>query len=115
MRQQNSYQHALLVGVVGILISTTVGCSQPLSTREKGALGGAALGAGTGAIFGGGKGAAIGGAAGALGGAIIGDQMQRRENEQYSDDERAREQAARDRRQRELDQERRRRSTEDDY
>ncbi len=55
--------------------------SGPLSAREKGALGGGALGAGAGAIIGHNmgrnkaKGAAIGGAAGALGGWIIGDQM----------------------------------------
>jgi len=109
MRRRSVYQQVTLTGLVGVLFGAAVGCSQPLSTREKGALRGAALGAGTGAIFGGGKGAAIGGAAGALGGAIIGDQMQRRENDQYYDDQRAREQAERDRRQRELDQERRQR------
>jgi osmotically inducible lipoprotein OsmB len=114
MQKHNGYKQAALVSLLGILFGTTVGCSQPLSTREKGALGGAALGAGTGAIFGGGKGAAIGGAAGALGGAIVGDQLQRRENDQEYDDERAREQAARDRRQRELDRERRQRN-DDDY
>ncbi len=109
MRKRSKYQQATLVGLVSILLGTTVGCSQPLSTREKGALGGAAVGAGAGALLGGGKGAAIGGAAGALGGAIIGDQMQRRENDQYYEDQRAREQAERDQRQQELDRERRQR------
>ena len=61
----------------GTLLLTTVGCSQPLTMREKGALLGGGAGAGIGALAGGGKGAAIGGAAGALGGAIIGDQMER--------------------------------------
>jgi uncharacterized protein YcfJ len=62
-----------------------MGCSEPLSTREKGALLGGAGGAGIGAIAGGGKGAAIGGAAGALGGAVVGDQIQHREDERYYD------------------------------
>lgn len=60
------------------------GCATPLSTREKGALAGGALGAGAGAIIGNqfdhqGKGALIGGALGALGGGLIGDQMQGQE------------------------------------
>jgi len=59
-------------------------CSQPLSTREKGALVGGGLGAATGAIIGAatgnpGAGAAIGGALGAVGGGLIGDQLQKRE------------------------------------
>lgn len=56
-------------------------CTEPLSTREKGALGGTALGAGAGAIIGAMTGAtligaAIGAAAGGLGGGVIGDQME---------------------------------------
>jgi hypothetical protein len=52
----------------------------PLTTREKGTLGGAALGAGTGAIIGGatgspGTGALIGGALGGLGGAAVGGEL----------------------------------------
>jgi uncharacterized protein YcfJ len=69
--------------LAGTLLFSAVGCSEPLSTREKGALLGGAGGAGIGAIAGGGKGAAIGGAAGALGGAVVGDQIQRREDERY--------------------------------
>ncbi len=62
-----------------------VGCAQPLSTREKGALGGAGLGAATGAIIGAaigspGAGAAIGGALGGITGAVVGDQFQKRDN-----------------------------------
>jgi hypothetical protein len=61
------------------------GCSQPLSTREKGTLVGGGLGAASGAIIGStvgapGAGAAIGGAMGALGGAFVGDQLQGQEN-----------------------------------
>jgi len=61
------------------------GCSgQPLSTREKGLLGGGVLGAGTGAIIGAavghpGAGAAIGGGLGALTGGVIGNELQNRE------------------------------------
>jgi outer membrane lipoprotein SlyB len=67
--------------LAGALLFTTLGCSRPLTTREKGALIGGGAGAGIGGIAGGGTGAAIGGAAGALGGAVVGDQMQRRERE----------------------------------
>jgi uncharacterized protein YcfJ len=63
--------------LAGTLLLTVVGCSQPLTTREKGALLGGGAGAGIGALVGGGTGAAIGGAAGALGGAVVGDQIQR--------------------------------------
>lgn len=61
------------------------GCSgQPLTTREKGLLGGGALGAGTGAIIGAavghpGAGAAIGGGLGALAGGVIGNEFQNHE------------------------------------
>jgi uncharacterized protein YcfJ len=61
------------------------GCSgQPLTTREKGLLGGGAMGAGTGAIIGAavghpGAGAAIGGGLGALTGGVIGNELQNRE------------------------------------
>ena len=60
-------------------------CSgQPLSTREKGTLGGGVLGAGTGAIIGAavghpGAGAAIGGGLGAVTGAVIGNELQNHE------------------------------------
>jgi outer membrane protein OmpA-like peptidoglycan-associated protein len=60
------------------------GCSQPLTTREKGTLTGVGLGAATGAIIGSavgkpGAGAAIGGALGGVAGATVGDQLQTRE------------------------------------
>ena len=67
--------------LAGTLLFTAVGCSEPLTTREKGALIGGAGGAGIGALAGGGTGAVIGGAAGALGGGVIGDQMQRNRRE----------------------------------
>ena len=69
--------------LTGTLLLTSVGCSTPLTTREKGALIGGGAGAGIGALAGGGTGAAIGGAAGALGGAVVGDQIQQRDRRYY--------------------------------
>jgi len=62
------------------------GCSEPLTTREKGAAIGTFTGAGLGAIIGSatgnaGAGAGIGAAVGLLGGAVIGDQMQARQKQ----------------------------------
>src|ERR1700688_1927820 len=71
------------IAVVGAF--ALAGCSgQPLSTREKGTLGGGVLGAGTGAIIGAavgapGAGAAIGGALGAGTGYVIGNALQNQE------------------------------------
>jgi len=70
---------------------TVVGCAGgPLTTREKGAGIGALGGAAAGGLIGGavghpGAGAAIGGAVGLGTGAVIGDQMQRREYRDYDD------------------------------
>src|SRR5262245_31967211 len=62
-------------------------CSEPLSTREKGAAIGTFAGAGLGAIIGSaagnaGAGAGIGAAVGLVGGALIGDQMQSRQKQE---------------------------------
>jgi len=71
------------VALVGAL--APAGCSgQPLTTREKGTLGGGVLGAGTGAIIGAAvghpaAGAAIGGALGAGTGYVIGNALQNQE------------------------------------
>lgn len=73
------------VAVLALVALLASGCSgQPLTTREKGILGGGALGAGTGAIIGSavghpGAGAAIGGGLGALAGGAIGNELQNRE------------------------------------
>jgi outer membrane protein OmpA-like peptidoglycan-associated protein len=73
---------AIAVGAAAFVV---VGCAgQPITKREKGALAGGALGAGTGAIIGSatgdaGEGALIGGALGALGGAVVGDQLEGRD------------------------------------
>ena len=77
----------LILGAAFLLAGCFVltGCSgQPLSTREKGTLGGGVLGAGTGAIIGAavghpGAGAAIGGALGAGTGYVVGNAMQNQE------------------------------------
>ncbi|MBI3247604.1 MAG: OmpA family protein [Deltaproteobacteria bacterium] len=68
------------------VLTFVAGCSQPMSTREKGVLVGGGIGAATGAIIGAaignpGAGAAIGGAVGALGGGVVGDQLQKRDVE----------------------------------
>jgi Glycine zipper len=69
---------ALVLGAAFALAGCT---GQPLSTREKGTLGGGLLGAGTGAIIGAavghpGAGAAIGGALGAGTGYVVGNALQ---------------------------------------
>ncbi|HYA29375.1 MAG TPA: glycine zipper domain-containing protein [Acidobacteriota bacterium] len=66
--------------LVFLILSTTMGCSEPLTKREQGGLLGAGLGAGTGAIIGStvghaAVGALIGGPIGLIGGALIGDQL----------------------------------------
>ncbi|MBI3247682.1 MAG: hypothetical protein HYZ50_14355 [Deltaproteobacteria bacterium] len=93
------------------------GCSQPLGTREKGALIGGGLGAASGAIIGStvgspGAGAAIGGAMGALGGGVIGDQLQGREDtEAYHQAQLEQQQRELERQRRELEELRRRRES----
>ena len=77
------YKTGVVLLTLGIV---AVGCSQPLTTREKGALGGAGLGAAAGAIIGHavgspGAGAAIGGALGGVTGAVAGDRLQKRDTE----------------------------------
>jgi uncharacterized protein YcfJ len=79
-----------LIGIVS-LAALLGGCAAPLTTREKGALAGGALGAGAGAIIGNqvghqGKGALIGGALGALGGGLVGDQMEGQDQRQSAHD-----------------------------
>jgi len=64
-----------------------VGCSTPLTTREKGALAGGAIGAGAGAVIGSasghtGTGALIGAGVGVVSGVLIGDAMQANEQRQ---------------------------------
>src|SRR3989442_12893011 len=68
------------------LAVVAAGCSQPLTSGEKGALVGGAVGAGAGAIIGHesghpGVGAVIGGAVGAVTGAVIADAARRAEHQ----------------------------------
>jgi outer membrane protein OmpA-like peptidoglycan-associated protein len=78
----------ILTVIVGtFVLSGFLGCSRPLTTREKGAgigaLGGAAAGGIIGSAVGSpGAGAAIGGAVGLGTGALIGDQLQGQEQKQ---------------------------------
>lgn len=93
-----------------LLIMFFSGCSEPLTTREKGAAIGTVGGAGLGAIIGSatgnaGAGAGIGAAVGLLGGAVIGDQMQARQKQDEELQRRiAAQQAEIDRQERELNQ-----------
>lgn len=87
-------------------ITSFVGCSTPLTTREKGAgigaLGGAAAGGIIGSTVGhAGAGAAIGGLLGLGAGALIGDQLQGQEMKQDEQRQRI------DHEQREIDRQRR--------
>jgi len=83
-----------------------IACSgQSLSGREKGVLGGAAIGSGLGAIIGHaagstGAGIAIGGAAGALSGGLIGNEMDNQDEARSQQNERIRRQDEELRRQR---------------
>jgi outer membrane lipoprotein SlyB len=80
-------KHTLTAFVGILLLAGALGCSTPLSTREKatgiGALGGAAAGGIIGAAVGApGAGAAIGAVLGAGAGFVIGDQMQSNDQKQ---------------------------------
>jgi outer membrane lipoprotein SlyB len=80
-------KYALIVFVTLSLVGGSLGCSGPLTTREKGAgigaLGGAAVGGIIGSAVGRpGTGAAVGGLLGLGAGALIGDQMQGQEQKQ---------------------------------
>src|SRR5437879_7265322 len=82
-------QFVLLAMIIAIV--TGAGCSAPLTTREKGAGIGALGGAAAGGIIGSavhhpGAGAAIGGLLGLGTGALIGDQLQGRDNQAQDQD-----------------------------
>ena len=73
--------------LAAIVALSLMGCSEPLTTREKGALVGAVGGGAVGGIVGcalghPGTGAAVGGAAGLGAGALIGDRVQAIEKQQ---------------------------------
>ena len=101
--------------MLSLTAALSIGCaSGGLSKREKGALGGGALGAGAGAIIGhqsghAGAGAAIGGALGVLGGAVVGDQMEAQDQRGTTHDEELARQRA------ELEALKRQQNRDDDY
>jgi osmotically inducible lipoprotein OsmB len=82
-------RNTTIIAGMAALTLTVGACAYPLTTRERTTLGGAALGAGTGALIGHAakgkpaEGALIGGAAGALGGALIGNEIDRRDRYYY--------------------------------
>jgi outer membrane lipoprotein SlyB len=87
-----------------LLVLSLFACSEPLTTREKGAGIGTFAGAGLGAIIGSatgnaGAGAGIGAAVGLIGGALIGDQMQARQKQEQDVQRQLSEQDAQIRRQ----------------
>ena len=96
------------VGLISavLLMLLFIGCSEPLSTREKGAAIGTFGGAGLGAIIGSATGNAGAGAAKeAYCGTVIGDQMQKRQNQDAAVQQQIQAQQAEiDRQQRELNQ-----------
>lgn len=85
-----SFQVRLVAITIGFAMVAGGCASGPMSPRESGALGGAAIGAGSGALIGSAsgdtaEGALIGGAVGAIAGAIIGDSVQAREQRMARD------------------------------
>ena len=92
-----------------LVVTTFLGCSTPLTTREEGAgigtLGGAAAGGIIGSVVGhAGAGAAIGGLLGLGAGALIGDQLQGQEMKQDEQQQRiGQEQREIDRQRREIE------------
>src|ERR671923_2123050 len=80
-----NWKHHSIAFAMLVIVITGAGCSTPLTTREKGAgigaLGGAAAGGIIGSTVGhAGAGAAVGGLLGLGAGALIGDQLQGRDN-----------------------------------
>ena len=74
------------IAVTVVAVALVAGCSEPLTTREKGALIGGGVGAGTGAIVGNAvghpaAGALIGAGVGVVSGAVIGDAIQAKERQ----------------------------------
>jgi outer membrane lipoprotein SlyB len=88
---------SLTIGSAGILlIVSTLGCSEPLTTRETGAVIGTVGGAAAGGIVGSAvghpaAGAAVGGALGLGAGALIGDRLQGIEKKQADLDQQVKE------------------------
>jgi Na+/glutamate symporter len=86
LKQQDMKKTLTTILVISFL-TFFLGCSEPLTTREKGAGIGTVTGASLGAIIGSatghaGAGAGIGAAVGLIGGALIGDQIQERQKQE---------------------------------
>ncbi|MGE5220516.1 MAG: hypothetical protein ACM3SP_26215 [Chloroflexota bacterium] len=80
-------KHALRIALAALLLGAMIGCSQPLTTREKGAGVGAAmgsaLGAGIGSVWGYAvTGGFVGAGLGLISGVLVGDHFQELEEEQ---------------------------------
>ena len=95
----------LSILIVFVSLATACSESRPLSSREKGVIGGTAIGAGLGAIVGNatgnaGAGTAIGAGFGALTGGILGNESDRQDRRYEDQDERFRRQEEELRRQR---------------
>jgi outer membrane lipoprotein SlyB len=105
------WHHLTCTIIAAIFLGTFfLGCSEPLTTREKGAGIGTLAGASLGGVIGSatghaGAGAGIGAAIGLIGGALIGDQVQERQRQQQEMQQQiAEQQAAIDRAAEELQQ-----------
>ncbi len=99
-------KHRLTVVTMSLIFLGAVGCSEPLTTREKGAaigtVGGAAVGGIVGSAVGHpGAGAAVGGALGLGTGALVGDRIQALEKKQTDLDQQIKQNELELRRQRE--------------
>jgi phage tail tape-measure protein len=97
---------AIVRAGAAVLLGAVLGCSEPLTTREKGAGAGAAGGATLGAAIGStvgyiGTGAAVGAGLGLGTGALIGDRLQALEKKQVDLDEQIKQNELELRRQRE--------------
>ena len=92
LKESSDSQGGNMKLITGLILAValavgSLGCSGPLTTREKGAGLGTVAGAGLGAIIGSttghaGAGAGIGAAIGLLGGALVGDQMQKKQKKE---------------------------------
>lgn len=92
LKESSNSQGGNMKLITGLILAValavgSLGCSGPLTTREKGAAAGTLTGAGLGAIIGSttghaGAGAGIGAAIGLIGGALVGDQMQKKQKKE---------------------------------
>lgn len=89
-KKRSGLRMAILPMVLGASIAICACSGEPLTTREKGTIGGAAVGAAGGALVGAavgapGAGAAIGGAAGGVTGYAVGNHIQNEQDRRNGD------------------------------